>query len=167
MVLVDGSNVARCESWRRQVGEGASDHDLRLRLVDAICSWAAGEGYEVQVAFDGAGPWRPGSVQASDLVEVIGTGAREGDDVVERLAADYRRADRTHWVVSSDQALRQVAGAGAERVVGADEFVTAVAAPPTGVDPERATGRAVQSRLSESLPEDVRARLERMRRGNA
>jgi predicted RNA-binding protein with PIN domain len=173
-VLVDGSNVARCAAWLRQVGDAARDDaTLRRRLVDATCSWAAAHGHDVHVAFDGAGPWRPGVVRITPQVEVIGSGAREGDDVLERLAADLRRRGVAHWLVTNDGALRQVAGIGADRVIRSDDFVLELAA-----SPDPATNAAHDSAsvtfepppgtaLSEALDPEVRARLERIRRGDA
>jgi predicted RNA-binding protein with PIN domain len=129
LVLVDGSNVARCSAWRaRHVGDLDSsspvdDVELRRRLVDALCSWASVAGVEVQVVFDGAGPWRAGKVRATAGVTVIGSGRAEGDDVVERRAANAHRDQRAYWIVTSDRALQHVSGARAERVVGAEDFV--------------------------------------------
>lgn len=141
LVLVDGSNVARCAAWRAlhaggSRGAGGSggrraldgdnpvdDVELRTRLVDALCSWAPVAGVEVHVVFDGAGPWRPGKVRASADVIVIGSGRAEGDDVLERRASNAHRDRRTYWLATSDRALQQVAGARAERVIDADDLV--------------------------------------------
>ncbi len=160
LVLVDGSNVARCSAWRSASGV-ADDADLRTRLVDALCTWAPVAGVEVQLVFDGAGPWRAGKVRASADVVVIGSGRADGDDVLERRASNAYRDGRAYWLATSDNALRQVAGARADRVIGADEFVAEVHPQDTPVDAPDAT----PTRVTETLDDDTRAKLERMRRG--
>ena len=166
LVLIDGSNVARCSAWRRHVGHDASDHDLRRRLVDATCGWAASLGLRVQVTFDGVGPWKPGVVEASPEVQVIGTGGEEGDDVIARLAREVRRAGGQHWLVSSDRELRLVAGAGAVREITADDFVLELLAPAVIDASQEAAPRVARpSQLRDSIDQDTRTKLERMRRG--
>ena len=161
VVLVDGSNVARCGAWLRG-HRGVADPDLRRRLVDRITSWASSHDHDVVVAFDGAGPWRPGSIRVTPRVEVVGSGPAEGDDLLEQRAAELRRTRRPHWVVTSDGAVRHVAGAGADRTIASDDFVAEldVAAPI-----ERAPVQLQPSRLVDTLDDDVRAKLERLRRG--
>jgi predicted RNA-binding protein with PIN domain len=168
LVLVDGSNVARCDPWRGANPE-ADDPMLRTRLVDAIGSWAGANGHEVLVTFDGAGPWRPGSVQVTDRVEVLGTGRTEGDDVLASRAVQATRAGEAYWLVTSDHELRLLAGGGAERIVRADEFVLLELDADRSVVDGAASGVAdapAQTRLADTIADDdVRAKLERMRRG--
>jgi predicted RNA-binding protein with PIN domain len=167
VVLVDGSNVARTREWGA-IADTREDHDLRRRLVDAICSWAGSQDHDVVVAFDGAGPWAPGVVRASPRVEVEGTGAASGDAVLERRAQQLRLGHRAHWIVTSDNALRQVAGAGADRQLDSAAFVGLLADPRLD-EPEPGAAAPVESparsQLGDTLSDDVRARLERMRRG--
>lgn len=175
LVLVDGSNVARCGSWRAQlaaddraadIATPVDDIELRQRLVDALCSWAPVAGVEVQVVFDGAGPWRAGKVRATADVVVIGSGRAEGDDVIERRAANAHRDRRAYWVVTSDRQLQQVAGARAERVVDADDFVAELArATPTPSDVLIDAPAPLTSQVRHDLDEDTLAKLERLRRG--
>ncbi|MCW2962697.1 MAG: YacP-like domain [Thermoleophilia bacterium] len=169
VVLIDGSNVARTSEWRRAAGT-REDHDLRRKLVDAVCSWAGSQDHDVVMAFDGVGPWAPGVVRASERVEVEGTGAASGDAVLERRARVLHAAGRRHWVVTSDGALRMVAGARADRILGSDEFV-ALLLDPSLDEPQPDTAPRVEpepgSRLGDSLSDDARSRLERMRRGES
>jgi predicted RNA-binding protein with PIN domain len=170
LVLVDGSNVARCAAWRA-ANPVADDVALRRRLVDAIGSWAARAGHRAFVTFDGSGPWRPGSVRISGEVEVFGTGGVEGDDVIAQRAVSAVRSKTPYWLVTSDRGLSLLAGGGADRTIRADDFVEVE----LGVARSRSTSgatadRAVEerqpgSRLGESVDDDVRAKLERMRRG--
>lgn len=168
LVLVDGSNVARCAEWRVAAGT-EDDMALRRGLVDAVCSWAPGAEARVDIVFDGAGPWRAGKVSASPQVRVIGSGRAEGDDVLERRAANAHRARERYWLVTSDRALQEVAGARAERILDADAFVAGLGASVPADD----AGRDVEfpaepgTRLAEALDEDIRSRLERLRRGRS
>lgn len=166
LVLVDGSNVARCEPWRAANPE-ADDQMLRTRLVDAIGSWAGAQGHDALITFDGAGPWRPGLVRVTAHVDVLGTGSTEGDDVIARRAVQAVRAGEAYWIVTSDHELRQLAGGGAERMVRADEFVTVELGHSMAISDESpARGDApAATRVVETLDDDVRSRLERMRRG--
>ncbi|MCW2921152.1 MAG: hypothetical protein JWL76_1026 [Thermoleophilia bacterium] len=183
LVLVDGSNVARCSAWRAQLADAnrardrttgsaadiptpIDDIELRQRLVDALCSWASVAGVEVQVVFDGAGPWRAGKVRATADVVVIGSGRAEGDDVLERRAANAHRDGRTYWVVTTDRALQQVAGARAQRVVDADDFVRELdLATPSSNDAIASSAEPIASQVRHDLDEDTLAKLERLRRG--
>jgi predicted RNA-binding protein with PIN domain len=168
VVLVDGSNVARTGGWRR-FARTADDHELRRRLVDAICSWAGREDHEVVIAFDGAGPWHAGTVRASVQVEVEGTGATSGDAVLERRARALRDAGAVHWIVSSDRAVAAVAGAGADRVLDSEDFVALLGDPsrdaPTRDEDRAAPNGPAGSSIADALGADARARLERLRRG--
>lgn len=170
LVLVDGSNVARCGAWRSAHADAGSDHDLRRRLVDAAAGWAASSGHDVVVTFDGAGPWRPGRVRITMQLEVQGSGGAEGDDLIERQAALAGSEGRAYWLVSNDRALRMVAGAQAERTLDSDAFARLLTARPPVVaaaDVDReGTVTAGPTRIVETLDADVRARLERMRRGD-
>lgn len=178
IVLVDGSNVARCGAWRARVARGtgsardADDVELRQRLVDAICSWAPTAGVHVELVFDGAGPWRAGKFRATEQVHVIGSGRADGDDVIERRAANAHRGGRAYWIVSTDRALQHVAGARAERVLDADDFVrefVGAASAASRIDVPTAvtldSAQQATSPLGADLDDEIRAKLERLRRG--
>lgn len=147
----------------------------RRRLVDAVASWAGAGGMDVLLAFDGAGPWRPGRTTIGPGLVIEGSGSgQSGDDILERAAAEARAAVRTHWVVSSDRTLCDVAGAGAERVIDADTFVAVwLAGTGVGADPDGgaaspgidAAGEGAGTTVGGLLDDDVAARLERLRRG--
>lgn len=169
LVLIDGSNVSRCAAWVAQLepDERGDLAHVRRRLVDAVASWAGREGVDVLLAFDGAGPWRPGRTRVAPGVEVEGSGGgQSGDDLLEGIASDARRAGRAHWLVTNDRALRDVAGSGALLVLGADEFVevrVARATEPHADDHVAPPGPA--GGIGSLLDPDVAARLERLRRG--
>jgi hypothetical protein len=103
VVVVDAENVRRSR-WPNL---------SREELVRRTREWAAREGHELLVVFDGAPP-----EDAPDIV-----GARNADDAIVGLAADL---DRPWWLVSSDRGLRDRVGARPERVIGGGWFVRAI-----------------------------------------
>ena len=111
-VLVDARNVARSR-WPN-IPDGV--------LVDRGRAWAAREEMRAVVVFDGKAPGvGVGDVVLDDGTVVIGTGSTTADA---RLIAeaDRRRATGTHFRLTSDRALRSVAGRSADRVVGGGAF---------------------------------------------
>jgi predicted RNA-binding protein with PIN domain len=107
-VLVDARNVLRSR-W-----PNIPEHEL----VELVAGWAHSKGVRAVLVFDGPAP-----DLASDEVEVIGTGREESaDDWIERAAAELASRGEPHWLVTSDRALRESAGAAAERVIGGGSF---------------------------------------------
>ena len=98
--MVDAENV------RRSLWPNLS----REELVDRVREWAAHEGHEVLIVFDGEPP-----EDAPDLV-----GSRNADDRIVELAAGV---DRPWWLVSSDRGLRARLGDAPARIVGGGSFV--------------------------------------------
>jgi hypothetical protein len=100
LVVVDAENVRRSQ-WPNL---------SREELVRRARNWAAREGHELLVVFDGKPP-----EDAPDLV-----GSRNADDAIDELAPTL---DRPWWLVTSDRGLRgRVAGA-PERILGGGSFV--------------------------------------------
>jgi hypothetical protein len=104
LVLVDAENVRR-SLWPNLPPE---------ELVARARSWAAREGHDLVVVFDGTPP-----EEAADLV-----GARHADDEIARLASV---AAGEVWVVTSDRALRERVAGHADRVLGGGSFACALA----------------------------------------
>ena len=98
-MIVDAENV------RRSLWPNLSREDL----VERARTWAAGEGHELRIVFDGEAP-----EQAADLVS-----SRYGDDEIVRLAKELPPPT---WVVTSDRALRDRLPGGVERVIGGGSF---------------------------------------------
>jgi hypothetical protein len=99
VVIVDAENVRR-SLWPNLPRE---------ELVERARTWAAGEGLELRIVFDGDAP-----EEAPDLVP-----SRYGDDEIVRLAEELPQPT---WVVSSDRALRARLPASVERVIGGGSF---------------------------------------------
>jgi hypothetical protein len=97
-VFVDGRNVQRSQ-W-----PNLSDEEL-VRRVEA---WAARHGHEAVIVFDGEAP-----------AGAIGSGHESADDWLIRELPQHPGA----WLVTSDRALRDAAGAEADRIIGGGGFL--------------------------------------------
>jgi hypothetical protein len=91
-VLVDAENV------RRSVWPNIG----RDELVERCRAWAAEQGVEIDVVFEGE--------------------RESADDRLRELAARLAGEGRPYWLVTSDRELRASAGGEAERVVGGGTF---------------------------------------------
>jgi hypothetical protein len=100
LVIVDAENVRR-SCW---------PNVSREELVRRAREWAAGEGHELRIVFDGAPP-----EDAPDLV-----GSHHADDAIVELAAGL---DDPWWLVTSDRGLRERVGDGPMRIVGGGSFL--------------------------------------------
>lgn len=192
VVLVDGSNVARSDAWaavmRREAGELPHanvrlDADPRARLLDWILAWTTSSGADIVVVFDGEGPLGTGRTQWNHGFLVIGSGSSDGDAVVEAEAARLHRERVNFRVVTNDHALANVAGVHAEVVHAVEHFVAEVTAEladhsgathgggtraaghDAGLQPGAITRDGDTTHLGDTVDDDVRAKLERMRRG--
>jgi predicted RNA-binding protein with PIN domain len=107
-VLVDGRNVLRSQ-WPNIPED---------ELVTLACEWAARHGLRAVVVFDGRAP----EVSTGEHCTVVGTADESADDWLTRRAGELREEGRPFWLVTSDRALRDAAGAGAERTIGGGSF---------------------------------------------
>jgi hypothetical protein len=100
LVVVDAENVRRSR-WPNL---------SREELVGRARAWAAHEGHELLIVFDGPVP--------EDAPDVVG--APDADDeivlITTKLAAPF-------WLVTSDRELRARVGDRAERTIGGGTFV--------------------------------------------
>ena len=103
LVVVDAENTRRSQ-W-----PNVSREELVLRAR----AWAAHEGHELLVVFDGAPP-----EDASDLL-----GSRNADDAIVELAPQFAAP---WWLVTSDRGLRERVGDRPERVIGGGSFVRTI-----------------------------------------
>ena len=99
LVIVDAENV------RRSVWPNLSPDELVVRAR----AWAAREGHDVLIVFDGPAPEK-----APDLVSTP-----YADDEIVRLAEE---ADGPLWVVTSDRGLRTRLSGIVDRVLGGGSF---------------------------------------------
>jgi predicted RNA-binding protein with PIN domain len=111
VVLVDGENVRRSR-WPNVSAD---------ELVERCCEWARAAGAEAVVVFDGG---EAGERAVDDRCAVARSGAESADDWLVRRAAELDAAGRAYWLVTSDRALRNVAGRHAQRVIGGGGFLS-------------------------------------------
>ncbi len=109
-VVVDAENVRR-STW---------PNVTPVELVERCRAWAAREGLDLRVVFDG-GP--PASVAAEG--DLVGSGSRSADDRIVELAAQLARPI---WLVTSDRALRERVRTAPERVIGGGAFLRLLSA---------------------------------------
>jgi hypothetical protein len=102
VALVDARNVLRSR-WPNIPADG---------LVRGVEQWAAGEGVEPVIVFDGRAP------EVDTEAQVVGTGRQIADDWITDEAARLAAEGTAYWLVTSDRELRERAGGAAERVIG-------------------------------------------------
>ena len=107
IVLIDARNVLRSQ-WPN-IPEG--------ELVERACAWAERNGVRAVIVFDGRAP-----TSQNDRCLVVGTGSESADEWLARRADELRAEGARFWLVTSDRALRDVAGRGAERTIGGGSF---------------------------------------------
>ena len=112
-VLVDARNVLRSQ-WPN-IGE--------QELVELCRAWAAAARREAIVVFDGRAPGVDAGERRIDAhCVVVASGSESADAWLEQCSARLRAAGRPYWLVTSDRALREVAGRGAEQTIGGGSF---------------------------------------------
>jgi predicted RNA-binding protein with PIN domain len=151
LYIVDGDNVCHLRG-------GGDDYErARELLLTDISGYMAQTGIDAVVVLDGHGRNR-----SIGRTQVTHSGRETADTVIERLA--HRHAGgREVTVVSSDAVLRHVAQRSGVHAMSAREFGDRLAAAP------RAHAEPMTSQrgrlLGDALDPDVRAALERLRRG--
>jgi predicted RNA-binding protein with PIN domain len=141
LYLFDGYNVLHAGEFRS-----------RDELVDRLASFVVLHGARGVVVFDGVG--EDATVGPLDV-----RFAHPADELLERLAADRRGQERV-VLVSSDREIRHTVGQEVAKRAS-KEFVAALARMPV---PGGSSGEP-RSRVEDALSEEVRARLEKWRRG--
>jgi predicted RNA-binding protein with PIN domain len=112
-VLVDARNVLRSQ-W---------PNIPERELVELCRDWAEAQGVRAVVVFDGDAPGGlVGEQEVAPHCLLVGTGSESADDWLVRTAAQLRAGYEPFWLVTSDRALRELAGDGAEKVVGGGSF---------------------------------------------
>jgi predicted RNA-binding protein with PIN domain len=115
IVLVDARNVLRSQ-WPNIPEE---------ELAHLACEWAKRNGVRAIVVFDGRAPDRP----ESDHCTVVGTRGESADEWLMRRAEQLSADGAPFWLVTTDRALRQAAGKGAERTIGGGSFANELRPP--------------------------------------
>jgi hypothetical protein len=122
-VLVDARNVARSR-W---------PNIPDTELVERVRAWAAANQVRAVVVFDGSAPGvGAGERVLEDGTVLIGTGSTSADARLIDEADERREAGTRFRLVTSDRALRAVAGRAAEAVVGGGTFAGVLLGEPSG-----------------------------------
>jgi hypothetical protein len=109
-VLIDARNVLRSQ-W-----PNLPEQDL----VDRARTWAERHDHELVLVFDGKAPGSTtGEQRLDDRIVLVGSGGESADDWLIREAPRYPGA----WLVTSDRALREAAGAKLARIIGGGSFL--------------------------------------------
>jgi hypothetical protein len=110
LVFVDGRNVQRSQ-WPNLSDE---------QLIERARAWAERNGHELVLVFDGETlDGLVGSERLDDRTTLVGTGRESADDWLIRETPRHPGA----WLVTSHRALREAAGAEADRQVGGGAFL--------------------------------------------
>lgn len=109
-VLVDARNVLRSQ-WPNLPEE---------ELVEQARAWAERNDRRIVLVFDGQAPHGVvGERELDARTTLVGSGGESADDWLIREAPNHPGA----WLVSSDRALREAAGAHASKLVGGGSFL--------------------------------------------
>ncbi len=113
IVLVDANNVFR-SLWPNMPED---------ELVERCRAWAEHEGHRLEIVFDRRAP---GGLEGEERLDarctVVGSADETADEWIVRRAATLAVAGERYVLVSSDRALRDAAGPGAEEVIGGGAF---------------------------------------------
>jgi predicted RNA-binding protein with PIN domain len=152
LYIIDGDNVCHLR------GAGDDYQRAREQLVAEISGYMAQLGVDAFVVLDGHGRNR-----AIGRTQLTHSGRETADTVIERLAHRHA-ADHEVTVVSSDSVLRHVAQRGGVQAMSAREFIDRLVAAPKERF-EQSQGPRGRRLLGDALDPEVRAALERLRRG--
>lgn len=171
-LIVDGYNTVH--AWPR-LKAALQTHGLeeaRRRLIAALAEFAATEKVRVTVVFDAPrGPGRGGEEMVDGVLVRFSGGHESADHLIERLAYLATRGGFAEDVVvaTSDRLQRDMVRAMGVTTIDARTLEAEVSAAATGTT-ERATHLRDQAdsarRVEHHLSPEVRARLERLRRGD-
>ena len=137
LYLFDGYNILHAGSFRE-----------RAELIDRLASFVAMRGARGVVVFDGVG-------DDESYGELSVRFSEHADDLIERLAAEHRSQEEV-WVISSDREIRGTAGQETRRV-SSKTFLRDLD------DNARPTVEG-RSQIEDTLDENTRSALERLRR---
>jgi len=172
-LIVDGYNTVHAWPALRSVLHSHGLEEARTRLIAALAEYAATERVRVTVVFDAPrGPGRASEEMVDGVLVRFSGGHESADHVIERLAYLATRGGMAEDVVvaTSDRLQRDMVRAMGVTTVDARTLEAEVSAAASGTA-ERASRLRDQAgnarRVEHHLSEEVRARLERLRRGES
>lgn len=169
LLLVDGYNMIG--AWPELIAlKDIHLEEARDVLLQMLGDYQGYSGKQVYVVFDAHFMPGQGSTFAQYGVQVIFTKEREtADTCIERLANVHKSRLRSIYVATSDMAEQHVIfGTGALRM-SARELLTEVkqakAEITRNIDRDAQPSTARRHEIDQRMPDDVRMKLERLRRG--
>src|SRR5579862_839414 len=171
-LIVDGYNIIHAWPALHTTLRERGLEDARRQLVSALSEYAAQTGIAVTVVFDAHS--RPGAIPSTEKFDgvtvLFGSKRASADHVIERAA--YKAAQRGEGadvVVATDDRLeRDVVGGMGVATMGARALETEVTRVAGEVNTQTRRMRddtRRTTRVEDGLDPEVRARLERLRRG--
>jgi hypothetical protein len=165
VLLVDGYNMIGAWPELSRLADDSLE-DARDRLLDMLANYRGYSGKTVIVVFDAHQVPGPGSRYRHGGVDVIFTKEKEtADEVIERMAGDLSGRGTVIQVATSDSAEQHVAfGRGALRV-SARELLIQVREAEENIRRRLEQPPPRKATLDQTLPEELKALLEKWRRG--
>jgi predicted RNA-binding protein with PIN domain len=171
-LIVDGYNIVHAWPSLNLTMRTRGLEDARRQLITALAEYAAQTGVVVTVVFDGQA--RPGGLPTNEhqdgVTVLFGTKLASADHIIERAAYQAsQRGEGADVVVATDDRLeRDVVGGMGVATMGAralEAEVTRVASDMTTETRRMRDDSRRTTRVEDGLDPEVRARLERIRRG--
>ena len=166
LLIVDGYNVIG--AWSEAERHGWALDECRDRLMRQLQDYGGYSGEEVVLVFDGyqSDKRLTTEEQHGSLTLVFTKHGETADSYIERLVAQTPKY-RTVRVATSDGLEQyQVLGSGATRLTSRELLRELRQLRQKGLDQHRQQNPLQKNALSAQLPEDTRAVLEKLRRGN-
>lgn len=165
LLIVDGYNVIG--AWREASKKNYTIDEARDKLSHMLAEYSGYKAVEVVLVFDGYRSDKLSTTKEKQgpLTVVYTRHGETADSYIERLAVNTPRY-RTIRVATSDGAIQNMAlGAGATRITSRELLIEIEQAHRTGYQAYAQEQPLGRNPLMDRLPQDVREKLERARRG--
>ena len=166
LLIVDGYNVIG--AWSEAERHGWPLDECRDRLMRQLQDYGGYSGEEVVLVFDGYQSLRRLTTEEKhgSLTLVFTKHGETADSYIERLVAQTPKYRAVRVATSDGPEQSQVLGSGATRLTSRELLRELRQLRQKGLDQHRQQNPLQKNALSARLPEDTRAVLERLRRGN-
>lgn len=166
LLIVDGYNVIG--AWSEAERHGWSLDECRDRLMRQLQDYGGYSGEEVVLVFDGyqSDKRLTTEEQHGALTLVFTKHGETADSYIERLVAQTPKYRAVRVATSDGLEQAQVLGSGATRMTSRELLRELRQLRQKGLDQHRQQNPLQKNALSARLPEDTRAVLEKLRRGN-
>ena len=166
LLVVDGYNVIG--AWSEPERHGWSLDECRDRLMRQLQDYGGYSGEEVVLVFDGYQSDKRLTTEErhGSLTLVFTKHGETADSYIERLVASLPKYRTVRVATSDGLEQAQVLGSGATRLTSRELLRELRQLRQKGLDQHRQQNPMQKNALSARLPEDTRAVLEKLRRGN-